>query len=66
VTVDNEHFDKLNKELKSKDSEISYIKQKTNKLQEDLKWANMLGSPSIHIFNLESEITNDYLENRLK
>jgi RNA recognition motif-containing protein len=56
VNVDNEH---LSKQLKSKDGEISDLKQK---IIEDLKWANMMDSPSIHIFKVESEITNDFLE----
>jgi RNA recognition motif-containing protein len=61
VNVDNEHFDRLSKQLKSKDGEISHLKQKTIELIKDLKWANMLGSP-LHIFNLEPDITNDFLE----
>jgi hypothetical protein len=59
VNVDKEH---LSKQLKSKDGEISDLKQKIIELIEDLKWANMMGSPSIHIFKVELEITNDFLE----
>jgi RNA recognition motif-containing protein len=49
VNVDNEHL-------------IFDLKQKIIELIEDLKWANMMGSPSIHIFKVELEITNDFLE----
>jgi hypothetical protein len=66
VNVDNQHLEKLVKELKLKDGEICRLTQQTNKLNDELKWANMLGSPSIHIFNLEPETTSDFLKKKKK
>jgi hypothetical protein len=50
--------------LKLKDGEICRLTLQTNELNDELKWANMLGSPSIHIFNLEPETTSDFLKKK--
>jgi RNA recognition motif-containing protein len=64
VNGENQNLEKLVKELKLKDGEICRLTQQTNELNDELKWANMLNSPSIHIFNLEPETTSDFLQTK--